>query len=516
MPEFSFTVAQIFGDHMVLQRDKPVKIWGESFKPQAIRVFINGNEVASTKAAGGGWQVVLPPMGVCRDLAIKIAGEDEGEFFAFRDVAVGEVWIAGGQSNMEFPLEYDAEAQQVIPGASNPDIRFFDVPKVKFEGQAQEDDFSKVGFWRQLTPGNAPFYSAVGFYFANKLYERLQVPIGIVGCNWGGTVASTWVDEKYLKEDEALSIYWQEYQAGLEDLDLNAYILAERQGREAMKRPQVVNFMRYLMKRTPGPLLRPIVNAIVKSSTNYPLPLGPRSENRPGGLYHQMVRKIAGYAARGVIWYQGESDDPKAHLYARVFAAVIRCWREAWNDDLPFLFVQLAPYERWLGFSAINFPLLREQQDLVSKTVPGASMASIMDAGSRMDIHPKNKRPAGERLALLARGKVYGEEILCEAPEAAGARLENGRLVISFHHAGDGLHLKGRYLKSLELFADGRQVKDLKIAVLRDTVTVQANGVQSAKGLEIRYAYQNYAEVNLYNSAGLPAKPFRQIVESRI
>lgn len=513
MLEFSFTVGQIFGDHMVLQRNKPVKIWGESLKPQMIRVFIDGGEVASTLTATGAWQIMLPPMEARRNLAIKIAGEDEGEVYVFQDVAVGEVWIAGGQSNMEFPLEYDAEAEKVIPGANNPDFRFFDTPKVKFEGQEQEDDFSKVGFWRPLTPGNAPFFSAVGFYFANKIYERLQVPIGIVGCNWGGTMASAWLDEKYLKEDEALSIYWQEYEAGLKDLDLNAYIAAEKRGREAMKRPQVANFMRYIMKRTPGPLLRPIVNAIVKSSTNNPLPPGPRSENRPGGLYHQMVQKIAGYAARGVIWYQGESDDPKAHLYARAFAAVIHCWRAAWEDDLPFLYVQLAPYERWLGFFAINFPLLREQQDLVSKTVPGAYMASIMDAGSRMDIHPKNKRPVGERLALLARGKVYGEELLCEAPEVAGVKLANGRLEISFRHAGDGLHLKGRRLKSLELFADGSQVKDLKISVGQDTVFVQANGARSAKTLEVRYAGQNYAEVNLYNSAGLPAKPFRRVVE---
>ena len=444
MPTSSFTVPSIFGDHMVLQRDKPVKIWGACGRPQTIRVFIDDREMASTQAAAGGWKLTLPPMEASRDLVLKITGADAGESYTFRDVAVGEVWIAGGQSNMEFPLEYDAEAKTAIARAKDPDIRFYDCPKIKFERQEQEDDTSRFGFWRPCDPANAPFFSAVGFYFARKINERYHVPVGIVGCNWSGTTASAWLDESYLAADEKLAIYLQEYEAGLQELDLAQYMAAEKAGREGMKRPAAQKVMRYIMKNTPGPLLYPICTAIVTSSTRSTAPLGPRSENRPAGLYHTMVRKIAGYTVRGVIWYQGESDDPKAELYARLFSALIRCWRDAWGDELPFLFVQLAPFERWLGLPAANYPILREQQAAVARTVAGAYMAGIMDAGSKLDIHPKHKRPVGERLALLARGKVYGENILCEAPEATGAKLENGRLVISFAHAGEGLTLKGR------------------------------------------------------------------------
>ncbi len=413
---------------------------------------------------------------------------------------------------MEFPLEYDAEAKKVIPTACSPDIRFYDCPKIKFEGQEKEDDFSMAGFWRPLDPGNAPYYSAVGFYFARKIYEHYQVPVGIVGCNWGGTTASTWLDECYLQEDSALSIYWKEYEESLRNLDLDAYFAAEKKGRELMKQPQVLNYLRYIMKHTPGPLLYPIFTKIFQSSTKNLPPPGPRDMNRPGALYHTMVKKIAGYPVRGVIWYQGESDDPKADLYSRLFGAMIRCWREAWGEFLPFLYVQLAPFESWLGLPAVNYPTLREQQEMVSKTVPGAYMASIMDAGSKLDIHPKNKRPVGERLALLAQGKVYGDDILCEAPEAVSAKMENGRLDITFIHAGTGLRLKGGYLKSLELFADGKEIKNLKISIAQDTVMVQADGIQTAKELEVRFAYHNYAEVNLYNSANLPAQPFRRTV----
>lgn len=513
MEPFSFTVASIFGNHMVLQRNKPLKVWGESNKPQKIAVFIDGSQAASTQAAAGAWMMTLPALETSRNLLLKITGENESEAFTFHDVAVGEVWIAGGQSNMEFPLEYDAEAKNVIPAACSPDIRFFDCPKIKFEGQEKEDDFSTSGFWRPLDPANAPYYSAVGFYFASQISENYQVPVGIVGCNWGGTTASTWLDERYLQEDEALSIYCQEYQENLKNLDLEAYIAAEKKGRELIQQPPAQNLLRYIMKHTPGPLLYPILTRLLQPTfKNLPQP-GPRDMNRPGGLYHTMVQKIAGYPARGVLWYQGESDDPKADLYSRLFTALIRCWREAWGENLPFLYVQLAPFERWLGMPAVNYPTLREQQEIVSKTVPGVFMASIMDAGSKLDIHPKNKRPVGERLALLAQGKVYGEGILCEAPEVLSAKMENGRLAITFIHAGTGLRLKGGHLKSLELFADGKEIKNPKVSIAQDTVMAQAEGLQTAKELEVLFAFHNFAEINLYNSANLPAKPFRRTVK---
>ncbi len=515
MNKRSFTVAGIFGDYMVLQREKPIKIWGTSRVEQTINVFINVNEVVSTRIMPGEWQITLPAMEAARGLEIKITGDAQNDELIFKNVAIGEVWIAGGQSNMEFALEFDAEAKKVIPQANNPDIRFYDCPKVKFEGQENQDDYSQVGFWRGLTPQNAPFYSAVGFYFASKLYERYRVPVGILGCNWGGTTAATWMDERYLVEDDELSVYWQEYQNGLEKLDIGKYITDEKKARDDMKSPMMVSILRKILEGSLGPVLKMIVLAGMRSMAKNAPALGPYSENRPGGLYHMMLKKIAGFTVRGVIWYQGESDDLKAGIYARLFAAMIRCWRDAWQDELPFLFVQLAPWERWLALNALNFPIIREQQDLVSRTIPGAHMVSIMDYGERDDVHPKHKRPVGERLALLARGKVYGEDILCEAPEAQAARFENGDLVIPFLYTGNGLFIKGKSLESLELIADGKKLEPIKVSITPSSVRVQVTGLSFAKELEIRFAYRNFAEVNLYNSADLPAKPFRQVIEVR-
>jgi len=500
---------------MVLQREKPIRIWGTSQVDQTIHIYIDNNKVGSTRAALGDWQLYLPAMEAARGLEIKITGDAQNDELIFKNVAIGEVWIAGGQSNMEFALEFDAEAKKVIPQANNPDIRYYDCPKVKFEGQENEDDYSQVGFWRGLTPQNAPFYSAVGFYFASKLYERYQVPIGIVGCNWGGTTAAAWLDERYLVDDAELSVYWQEYQQGLEKLDLEKYVEDEKKARQSMQSPMMVSIMRKIQKGSLGPVLKLLVLAGMKSMAKNAPVIGPHSEYRPGGLYHLMLKKIAGFSARGVIWYQGEADDLKAGIYARLFAAMIRCWRDALQDELPFLFVQLAPWESWLILSAVNYHIIREQQDLVSRTVPGAHMVSIMDYGEKDDIHPKHKRPVGERLALLARGNVYGEDILCEAPEAQAARFENGDLVIPFLYTGNGLFIKGKSLESLELIADGKKFEPIKVSITPSSVRVQVTGLSFAKELEIRFAYRNFAEVNLYNSADLPAKPFRQVIEVR-
>ncbi len=269
----TFSVASIFGDHMVLQRQKPVEIWGDCKKPQSLRVFVNGREAACTQASAGKWKMTLPPMEACRALTLQVSGDVEGECYVFKDVAVGEVWIAGGQSNMEFPLKYDAEAKKVIAEANNPDIRFYDCPKIKFEGQELEDDMSDYGFWRPCDPDNAPFYSAVGFYFAQKIQESTQVPVGIIGCNWGGTSAATWLDESYLAADEELSVYLHEYEAGLKTLDMDQYMATEKAGRETMKSPLMSKLMNSLLKKTPGPLAYAILTPCGMATRSSSMPV---------------------------------------------------------------------------------------------------------------------------------------------------------------------------------------------------------------------------------------------------
>jgi sialate O-acetylesterase len=240
--------------------------------------------------------------------------------------------------------------------------------------------------------------------------------------------------------------------------------------------------------------------------------IGPKYERRPGGLYEVMLKKLAPYAIKGFIWYQGESDDQKAELYGTVFSSLIRCWRNLWEEDLPFLFVQLAPFRQWLDCVGSRYPELRAQQEWVSEHITGTGMAVITDAGMEWDIHPKVKRYVGERLALLARGKVYGEDILCEAPKLVSAELENGKLTLGFANAEGGLVLNGSNVNALEIIQNGENVTEYTCTILGTKVILKNNVFELEKSIEVNLACMDYYEVNLYNKAGIPARPGKIVI----
>ena len=499
-------LATIFQDGMMLQRGKELRIWGETDREQSIEVYC-GEEcwVSAQEIQEGKFSVMLPAREAAENVTVTITGS-AGDEITLSNVDIGEIWIAGGQSNMEFFLRYDAEGKKTIANANDDHLRYYNVAQYAFNGE-EKDGFKDESRWNKWFPYKPEYietFSAVGLYFANQLREKLGVPVGIVGCNWGGTTASTWMDEKLLEEDPELRIYIDDYAEKTKDLDLNAYLESNRNQRGS-KSDLVDSITRYMMEGSHKLLLK-LMNPLICS---FPAPpMGPCSENRPGGLYHSMVSKIAGFACRGVLWYQGESDDHHADLYAKLFSAMIGCWRRDWKDELPFLFVQLAPFRKRFAVTAMNYPTLRQKQELVSKTVPNTFMASIMDVGMQWDIHPKKKRPVGERLALLARGKVYGEDILCEAPELESAQRMRDSLILAFRHAGNGLTLSGKTLSAMKIIADGSAVQNWKAEISQNVVKLTAKSIETAKQIQVHYAWEQYCEVNLYNSAKLPAKPF--------
>lgn len=503
-------LANIFQNGMVLQRRKPIRLWGESDCAQTVSVVLDGRTIAEGIEVDDAFSIELPPQEAAFDVKLSIEGTCDS--LTLERVDVGEVWIAGGQSNMEFLMRYDAEGPEQIRAANDPHLRFYDVGEYTFEGErakTHKDNCEAWDRWLAYTPANAEYFSAVGTYFALQLREHLGVPVAIVGCNWGGTTASAWTDASYLEADPALVPYLDEYAEATKDLDMDAYLKAQEEAQEFLDSPQMVAAMRGAMYGHLG--LWDYVKAIpiLVKIFGKSVPVGPRSQNAPGCLYRSMVSQIAGFSSRGVIWYQGESDDQKAEVYGNLLTAMISCWRDAWKDDLPFLFVQLAPFGSWLGNTGEKYPVVRSQQELVSKTVPDAYMASIMDAGMKDDIHPKQKRPVGERLALLARGKVYGEDILCDAPEYAGHNVVDGAVAIRFAHVGEGLCIKGGALSALDLTVDGRNVKSFSASVTGDTLTVASSKISSGSVVGVSYAQVGYCVANLYNSACLCAKPFR-------
>jgi len=501
--------AMVFTDNMVLQRREKVPVWGTAENIDSVTVAISDVSV-TVPVKDGKWFAELPPMEACSSCEMTVRGG--GEELKFKNVAIGEVWLAGGQSNMEFMLKYDELRDTEIPSANEPNIRFFDYPEITYREQLEEQNFSEYGFWRPLDSKNAPYFSAVGYYFAKSLYPSLNVPIGILGCNYGGSKASAWLDPSYLTGD--LESYITDYEAAYKALNMTdeEYLEAfSKLGRHAPPREfgdrmmEGSASMRQLMRR-----FRP------QNAEGNPPPMpdmrlrmtGPRSMNCPGVLYRMMLKDVIPYAIRGVLFYQGESDEDKADIYDQLFSAMIRCWRRDWGKELPFLFVQLAAFEKWGMNSGNNYPALRRSQLNVTRQVKDAYCVCAMDAGMRWDIHPKRKRPIGERLALLARAKVYGEDILCMSPIAEECTRHEGYIEIRFSNAGDGLVIHGDVVNALEMFIEGEPF-DCTATAEGDILRIKCRAIRDDAGeIEIRYAEVPYCDANLYNSAGLPAFPF--------
>lgn len=497
--------AMIFGDNMVLQRRKKFQIWGSGIPGESISSILKGEKpvlVEGIIKKDGNWTLIFPPLEAERNLELIIT--DGKDTITFSNVSIGEVWVAGGQSNMEYYLRFDAEKESVLEGKMNPDIRFFDYPKVSYEGQLEEHDYSKFGFWRTCTKDDLPYFSAVGYYFAENLQEVLNIPVGIVGCNWGGTPACTWMDPDYLRDNEGKA-WLDSYEEAMKELNVEEYkanfIANPKNDHSDPFKDEIQNKMMY-PGFTPEELSE-FLQSILGDQGQMPLPqIGPYYENRPGGLYEVMLKKVAPYSARGVIWYQGESDEEKAELYGTVFSKLIECWRDLWVEKLPFLLVQLAPMtDNWCK----NFSVVRKQQEIVSKTVSDTWMISSSDAGMEFDIHPKHKKPIGTRLALLARGHIYGENILCDPPEFLNIMRVTEGIRINFQNA-DGLHMKGNQVNALSIVdAEGTTINPIEVTVVDDSLLIKG---EFPGKLNISFAKSGYYEVNLYNKENNPVKPF--------
>lgn len=492
---------------MVLQRQQPIRIWGTAEPGSEITATLGPFATANASAGNDGtWALALEAQEAERGLTLAVS--DEKDNIEFHDVAIGEVWIAGGQSNMEFQLEFDADRDEVLSGAMNPDIRFFDVPKVSYDGQEDESDYSLFGFWRTCTPQDLRYFSAVGYYFAEHLHEALNVPIGIVGCNWGGTPASAWANPDHLQQGPGVA-WIEDYEHGLRQFDPDQEAALFRAHKMSDRTDPFGDPLLYRLMR--DGLSQEDEHQLLADFAKNELPTtGLLHPNRPGGLFKTMVRQIAPYSSRGVIWYQGESDAPHADLHAAALKSVINSWRELWkNPKLAVLITQLAPFGTTPFGNGDLFPVIREQQVRVTQTVDRVWMASTSDAGAEQDIHPKSKKPVGIRLGLLARRHIYHQEVTADAPAFGSVRRTLHGLEISFENVHEILW-DGRPI-SLEILSPrGEHVPVTGFATCGNRLLVTA---PVPPGAQIRLAWTGYYDVNLRNEAGLPAVPFRAQVD---
>lgn len=479
-------LAPPFTDHAVLQRDVAVPVWGWSDHPGAdVTVAFGGQTKLTRVNASGIWRAdldAMPANATGGDLVVS----EGATTITYRDVVVGEVWFASGQSNMEWGLDATRGYTEERARTPNPLIRDLRVDHV---GADLPVGRAKTTGWRNAAPDTVGNFSAVGYFFAQALAEKLKVPVGIIHSSWGGTAIESWIPEPALRTTrgwKALNARWQEA------LRTWPQKYADQPGLEAAwEKAQEQLHTQGTPVTMPWP--RP--------------PMGPGSGFAPARLYNAMVAPFAPYALRGALWYQGESNVGRHTEYAELLPLLIQSWRASWPlGDFPFLVVQLPNFTDNGKATGRAWAQLREAQT-AAEHVPGAALAVTIDNDEPDNLHPTNKRPVGERLALIARHRVYNERALAwSGPVLLDTVREGAALRVRFTYA-EGLASRTPEVTGFEIAGADRVFHAATAKVDGTSVVVRSANV--AEPVAVRYAYINGPLASLVNAAGLPAAPFR-------
>lgn len=498
----------LFSDGAVLQRGQKIPIWGTARTGEIVTVEIQGQK-ATTIAAEGKWRVELGPLKEGGPFTMTLSGDHT---IVIENLLVGEVWLASGQSNMNWPLAHAHNAAEEIPKANYPQIRTFIVGRIN--GVVPKTEAS--GSWVACSPETAKNFSAVGYFFARDLQKKLNVPVGIIHSAWGGTPAQAWTSLTGLRTERALGGYASQakrrqanypaalaaYPAQLAEYETKLAAWMESTGNEFEKRLAAWKEAAEKAKQTggtPPPEPRP---GIPRPKEPKPPEGGP---SEPTGLYNGMIAPLIPYGIKGVIWYQGESNRQKPKEYRILFPTLIADWRRRWNlGDMPFLFVQIAP---WVDMP----PEIREAQFLTLGKVKNSAMVVTTDVGEAQDIHPTKKEPVGQRLALAARALAYGESIEYSGPLYESMKVEGGKIILNFKHTGTGLVAKDGRLRGFTIAGPDKAFVPATAEIQGNTVVVSAPSITDP--VAVRYGWSNVPNVNLFNREGLPASPFRTDVD---
>lgn len=481
----------LFSDQMVLQRDRPAKIWGWADAGDNVTVALDGKTAQATADANGRWQVSLDVPAVGGPYTVDVqAGEGEG--IQLKNVLVGEVWICSGQSNMQWSVRASDDAEAEIKAANWPEIRLLSVRRTVASDPQQDFVAADQSGWTTCSPETVGEFSAVAYYFGRQLHMELDVPIGLINTSWGGTRAEAWTSREALTAEPSLQPLVQWWDQLTSEYDPKR---AEELYQQQMTRWQQAS-RQAKQEGKPAP----------RRPQQQPHPN--ESQHRVSSLYNAMIAPLVPLSIRGAIWYQGESNVGRAEQYRTLFPTMIADWRARFEQgDFPFLFVQLAPYR----YSPAGSPLpeLWDAQLMTLKTVPNTGMAVTTDIGNVSDIHPTNKQEVGRRLALWALATTYGkQDLVYSGPIYKDSKREGDAIRIQFEHTGEGLQARGgEPLSHFQIApADGPFVP-ATATIEGDSVVVRSEEVSEPAA--VRFAWDQTAEPNLINSAGLPASPFR-------
>ncbi len=492
--------APIFTDHAVLQREKPVCIWGSCTDDAVITLRFGDISCQSTPAVNGRWEICLPPLPAGGPYTLSVS--DGTDTRTLSDIMVGEVWLCGGQSNMELNLKDANGAQDALASCENANVRLYHVCKRGFfDEQFYQEEADSC--WNLPSAHTCPYWSAVGYYFARELAQKLGVTVGLVNCNYGGTSASAWMSREMLSETAIGRQYLEDYEngtAGLTDEE------ADRAYDEYMEYHILWN-ERVAACYAQDPHMKWGKVLEICGENRYPGPHAPKNPLRPHGLYDTMLSRITPYTLRGVLYYQGESDDHRFDGYYTLLTSLIRQWRKDFRDEeLPFLLVQLPIYGVDDNPDLTNWCGIREAQEEVYRNIRNTGLAVIFECGEWNEIHPKDKRTPAHRLYLQALHQVYGlqTEDTC-APLLRYVLPENGGLRLYFDHAACGLEARGE--GGFEICGTDGVWHAAKAQINEDTIFVHSKEVPHPAAA--RYGWRNFIDVTVFAKNGLPLAPLR-------
>ncbi|GIW79401.1 MAG: 9-O-acetylesterase [Gemmatales bacterium] len=440
-------VAGVFSDHMVLQCDAKVPVWGYAEPGETVTVAIAGQTHTAKTNDDRTWSVSLTPLPAGGPFTLSIKGKENA--LEIKDVLIGEVWLCSGQSNMAWKVARAANAAEEAAAAKYPKIRMLTVPRKSAAAPANDVKAN----WVVCSPETVGQFSATAYFFGRKLHQELGVPVGLINSSVGGTPIEAWTSEAAQK-----------------------------------KMAQAPEVQKYLQEHK---LSLPAKGA--------------------GGLYNAMIHPLAPYAIRGVIWYQGERNSRfHPYLYRYQLPALIADWRALWRQgDFPFLFVQLPNYLKPQSSpSETNGWVLIREAMLKTLAVANTGMAVTIDIGEANNIHPKNKQDVGLRLALWALAKTYGKDIVPSGPIYKAMKKQDNKIIVTFDHVGSGLATRdGKEVRGFAVAGKDRKFVWADARIVGDTIEVSSSKV--ADPVAVRYAWSANPDANLINKEQLPASPFR-------
>jgi len=479
----------VFCDHMVLQRDTVVPVWGWADPGEKVSVTLAEQTQTATADADGKWSVKLDKLASGAPVTLTVKGKNT---VIVNDVLVGEVWLASGQSNMQLQVNAVTNAWAEKASAKFPQIRMFTVAR----HTAVTPQSNCEGEWIVCSPETVGNFSAAAYFFGRDLHQKLGCPVGLINASWGGTPIEAWTSMPRLAGKKEFEPVFKEWEGKMR-------VPYDEEKARAQYEKQLAVWKKVSEKR----------KAEGKPLTKAPQePVNPREhKNYPANLFNGMIAPIIPYAIRGGIWYQGENNahGESAKLYAIQLPLLIQDWRERWNEgEFPFAWVQLPNFKKATEDpgAASDWAMMRESM-LHSLSVTNTGMAIAIDVGEAANIHPKNKQAVGHRLALWALAAVYGEKIPFSGPLPAEHKVKGGEIMLSFTHADGGLVAKGGELKGFAIAGADKKWFWAEARIEGDEVVVSSPDVKSP--VAVRYAWADNPDCNLFNGAGLPASPFR-------